>query len=77
ILPGNNHAPSGCPANSNLWLYQIDANGDFVWNRCYGGNSDDDAKDMLKTSDNGFLLFAQTFSNDGDVSYNPGACSIW
>jgi hypothetical protein len=77
ILPGNNHAPSGCPAKSNLWLYQIDANGDLVWNRCYGGNSDDDAIDMLKTSDNGFLLSALTLSNDGDVSYNPGTVSIW
>lgn len=77
IPPGNNHAPPGCPAYPNLWLYQTGANGDIVWNRCYGGNAYDDARDMLKTPDNGFLLYAQTSSNDGDVSYNPGGWSIW
>lgn len=73
------HAPPNCPAGTNLWFYQTDANGEITWNRCYGGSGTDWGRDMLKTSDNGFLLFAQTTSNDGDVSFNPspGAWSIW
>ena len=73
------HAPTNCPAGTNLWFFQTDANGEITWNRCYGGSGTDWGRDMLKTSDNGFLLFAQTTSNDGDISFNPspGAWSIW
>lgn len=64
----------------DIWLAKIDLSGNIVWQKCLGGSKGDYVYKIFETSDNGFLVFGHTFSNDGDVSGNhsfPGNPDIW
>ena len=44
------------------YLVRTDSNGDTLWTRSYGGSGQDDAYDMIITSDSGFVLSGGTYS---------------
>jgi len=70
----------GSTYTSDLWEVQViklDEAGNIDWNHSYGGTSDDYGKDILQTNDEGFILAAYTYSNDGDVSGNHGENDVW
>ncbi len=46
----------------DLYLVKIDATGNMVWSRTYGGPEDDTAKAVVQTSDGGFLIGGWTKS---------------
>lgn len=49
----------------NYWLAKFNANGDTIWQKGYGGYGDEDALDVIQTSDNGYALVgASTSFND-------------
>lgn len=48
-----------------------------LWSRCYGGSSLDDMRDVIQTSDGGFVMDGESLSNDGDVSGNHGGYDYW
>lgn len=52
---------------SDVIVYEIDTQGNILWQHCYGGNNDDYAYQIIKQKD-GFLLLCSTHSNDLDVS---------
>ncbi len=56
----------------DVWVVKVDSDGDFQWQKCYGGNGDDYCHNISKTFDGGFILCCTTTSNDGDVSGNHG-----
>ena len=43
-----------------------------VWQKTYGGSSDDRANAVVKTVDNGFLMVGNSKSNDGDLTGHYG-----
>ena len=45
---------------------KLDANGNLLWNNCYGGSKHDGVKNVLELSD-GYLLVCYTESDDRDV----------
>jgi len=49
----------------------------IVWQKHYGGSSDDSAYDFTLTNDGGYIVVGTSGSNDGDVSANNGASDIW
>ncbi|WPO81965.1 T9SS type A sorting domain-containing protein [Chryseobacterium sp. JJR-5R] len=49
------------------WLMKIDTNGNVLWSRSYGGGSHDMIKDVKHTSDGGYIIAADSYSNDGDI----------
>lgn len=53
----------------DLYLVRIDAHGDLVWERTFGGAETEWAKDMIALADGGFLLIGETnsFGQDFDV----------
>lgn len=55
----------------DTWLIRTDEIGNIIWQKCYGGTYNDNAKNIIPTSENGFIIFGTTNSWDGDVSYNP------
>jgi hypothetical protein len=57
-------------------LVKLDANLNIEWNRCYGGSMDDLVTGLLELND-GYLIGANTRSNDGDVSGNHGSADHW
>jgi len=53
---------------SDIWLVKIDFEGNIRWHKCYGGTAQDVPNKIFKTNDGGFIVFAETESNNGDVS---------
>ncbi len=72
---------SGWHGDGDVWLVQTDFSGNIIWQKCYGGSGYDSPKKIFKTSDGGFMVFANTTSFDGDVVGNPSNyytnSSIW
>jgi hypothetical protein len=53
----------------DIYLIKTDENGDTLWNKTYGSNSDDEFSDIKETSDNGAILIGTT-SGFGAVGKN-------
>lgn len=58
-------------------LMKLDASGNKVWDKTYGGSDTEYARDLKVTTDGGFILTGYTQSTDGDVSNNHGNTDIW
>jgi hypothetical protein len=58
---GNKTAPQ--IGGSDYWVLRLDATGEIIWQRTYGGNDWDELRGITATSDGGFLL--------GGISYSP------
>ena len=60
----------------DIWLIEMDLQGNILRQLCYGGSGNDLGRDIIKIED-GFVFVAKTDSNDGDVSGLHGADDIW
>jgi gliding motility-associated-like protein len=54
----------------NTWLFKINAQGNILWQQCYGGSRDEYAEDIKLLADGGYIVVGKSNSNDGDVSGN-------
>ncbi len=55
-------------SNSQALLVKLDALGNTVWKKSYGGTQTDKFYSVQQTSDGGYIAAGNTNSNDGDVS---------
>jgi hypothetical protein len=67
---------------NDIWAVRIDFQGNIIWQRCLGGSDYESAGDLFQTEDEGFVIFGETKSNNGDVSGNHsypnwGWSDIW
>lgn len=71
-------APEGEEA-MDIWLLKIDANGNPVWDKIFGGNSSDGLTAIVPATDGGYLLAGGSSSDaTGDKSENSrGASDFW
>jgi hypothetical protein len=51
--------------NNDSWLIKIDAAGNMQWNKTYGGGGDDEAKEIIKTSDGNYVFVGRTNYSGG------------
>ena len=58
-------------SNLDFWLIRTDANGNSLWNKTYGGIDRDIARDLVQTSDDGYLLTGYT------ASFTSGDEDVW
>lgn len=62
----------------DVWIVKLDACGNILWQQTFGGKGYESARDILQTSDGGFLVLAETNSTDGGViSGYGGTKDIW
>jgi hypothetical protein len=55
----------------NVWLVELDMQGNILWQQCYGGSDYEAGFDIIET-DGGYIFAAVAYSNDGDVSGHHG-----
>lgn len=70
----------GVKGKSDYWIVDLDTNGNINWQRTYGGSDEDEAGNIIQTSDGGYLVAGSSASSDGDVSGHHGAvgqADIW
>ncbi|NOY49461.1 MAG: hypothetical protein GXO88_02680 [Chlorobi bacterium] len=64
----------------DLWLIEIDTNGNFINEKTFGGSgADGNFIDIIDLNDSIFYITSETKSSDGDISNNPwpGHSNIW
>jgi uncharacterized repeat protein (TIGR01451 family) len=62
---------------SDAWVIRLDANGDLLWKRCFGGSLADTAFSIAETQDKGFIVAGSSKSSDGDLAGNHGGNDGW
>lgn len=68
------------PSNQGLAdvvVCKVSAAGNLLWAKTYGGSSADIAYAIDGTSDGGYIVAGNTFSDNGDVTYNAGFYDSW
>ena len=61
----------------DFWIVKIDASGNLVWEKSFGGTEIDEAKGIVKSNDGNFVIAGETRSNSIDVTSNNGAADLW
>ncbi len=61
----------------DYWGIKMDADGNKIWRRYFGGSNVDESQDVLETEDGGFLLIGNSESTDFDISNARGANDFW
>jgi hypothetical protein len=62
---------------NDYWLVKLTSTGILEWERSYGGSNYDFALSVQQTTDGGFIVAGNSFSNDGDVEGNHGGSDYW
>jgi hypothetical protein len=62
---------------SDIWLIRIDADGNLIWEKSYGGTEDDAGQRIARAGDTRLVLVAQTKSDDGNMTGNKGRQDVW
>ncbi|WP_420321042.1 hypothetical protein [Flagellimonas sp.] len=62
---------------NDYWLLKLDAEGNLMWNKTYGGSKDDRGQSVIQTTDGGYAIVGYAMSDDGDGSNNEGFHDNW
>ncbi|MCH2193409.1 hypothetical protein [Kordia sp.] len=62
---------------NNYWVARLDAEGNLLWSKTYGGTADDRGEAIKTTADGGFIITGYSRSADEDVSVNNGFYDQW
>lgn len=63
--------------STDIWLVKMDAAGNILWQKCYGGSKADFAYQIIQTADSGFLFTGWSYSQDGDITVYDGSFFTW
>ena len=80
ILAGTSNTSSGGVYQyMDFWAIKIDENGTQIWEKTYGGTSNDTCNGVINAPNDGFLLFGSSESgnNGGKTSFNKGYSDYW
>ncbi len=68
---------SGNHGTYDGWVVKLDNTGTIQWQKCIGGTVADYGYSIRQTTDGGYIVAANTKSNNGDVSGNHGGDEVW
>ncbi len=63
--------------NGDIWFVRLKADGTKMWEKTFGGSSQDIGVAFLQNSSGGYSVAGSTWSLDGDVTYNHGSYDYW
>lgn len=61
----------------DFWVIRINASGDLIWEKSFGGMETDEARAITQANDGNIVIAGETRSNTLDVSGNNGAADFW
>jgi len=61
----------------DFWVVKVDAKGELVWERSFGGTGIEVSYDIAQTGDDAYVVTGHSFSNDGDISESHGESDVW
>src|SRR6202008_1037230 len=62
----------------DLWVVKLDRCGNIQWERSFGGSNYESARDVVQTTDGGYIVAGETNSTDGGVMPGFGGTKdIW
>ena len=59
---------TGNHGNQDAWVVKLDATGNIVWQKTYGGSSNEILQSIRQTADGGYIAAGNTTSKNGDVT---------
>lgn len=63
---------------ADVWIVKMDSAGTLQWQKSYGGTGFDYGYHISETPDGGYIITANSDSNDGDVTgYHGGTSDVW
>lgn len=63
--------------SNDVWIVNIDDNGNKIWDKSFGGTNFDVSNSIRKMSNGNFVVSGHTISNDLDVTSNNGLNDFW
>lgn len=76
-VTGNDGDVTGNHGGEDILVVKLDASGNKVWAKTFGGTGDENAYSIIATTDGGYAVAGYTSSNDGDVTGNHGGNDMW
>lgn len=67
---------TGNKGAKDIWIIKLNSEGDLVWEKCYGGNFNEESRSVLKLSD-GYLVGGMSESINADVSGHHGSSTYY
>ena len=68
VTKSNDGDVSGNHGEGDAWMVKLDKDGNILWQKALGGSEWETAYSTASTPDGGYVIAANTRSNDGDVS---------
>ena len=68
---------TGLKGASDIWIIKLTSAGGISWQQTLGGSGNEDPIAIIPTTDGGYMIAANTDSNDGDIGNNHGSSDIW
>lgn len=75
--PKSGNKISGNYGKSDGWVVKFDLNGNIIWDKNYGGNSDDFFLDGCLSNDGGYILSGKTVSTTGQDIPQTGSGNFY
>lgn len=63
--------PPPVTSSYDIWLVKLDNNGNFVWDKFFGGSKGDGAALIVASTDGYYYIIGGSASSDGDIGYDP------
>ncbi|BAO75415.1 hypothetical protein WPG_1185 [Winogradskyella sp. PG-2] len=61
----------------DYWVLKLNSSGDLLWQKSFGGSGIDQARKLIKTDDNSYIIVGNSFSDDIDIASNYGGSDYW
>ena len=61
----------------DYWVIKVNALGNLIWKKSYGGSDLDQAYGISKSINNTYLIVGTSASTNGDISQNKGENDVW
>ena len=61
----------------DIWVIKLSSNGDFLWERSYGGSKYETANSIIQSLDKKIHILGSTLSNDKDISFQMGSSDFF